>query len=338
MPSPALHLVIPGLLGPWPDPGLVPAGLRLPALGTLLARADPRPEPDTDPQAALFRLFGQAPGPVAGVTRLGAGLPAADGCWLHADPVHLRPDMDRLLVFDQRVLAIGAEEAAELVSALNDHFGDRGWHLEAADAGHWYLHLAEVPAIETSPLHAVTGRGLFPHLPRGADARAWHGLLNEAQMALFQVPANQRRRNAGRPEINGLWVWGGGRLPAPAPAPWAAVLGRGELLAGLCVLGATPAPREPTELPAELPGDTLLYRDDPFAPVLDADPAGWATALERLSPLLEAALAGLARGRWSRLLLYPCNGHSLELSRRGLRRFWRRPRPLASVVTHSPRP
>lgn len=333
-----LHLVIPGLLGPLDrlaEPGIEP---RTPILEALLSKADRRGVAGDDHVSTLFGLFGyrvprEADWPSAAFCRL-AELGAADtGYWLHADPVLLQPDMDRLLLFDGRSLAIAPEEAEALGELLLEHFSDQGWRLEQAAPDRWYLRLPEAPALATHPLHRVAGRSLFPFLPEGADRSRWRGLLNEIQMLLHHADVNQVRRGSGRPQINGVWLWGGGRLPAAADRGWRRVYADHPLAAGLARHAGVELQAVPACLdPAGIYGKCLMYRDDLLQPILDADAVVWRRNLERLEPLLETLGEALRRSRMEALLLYPCNGHSYRITRSGLRRFWRRRRSITALL------
>ena len=332
-----LHLVIPGLFGPLgrlEEAGIEP---RTPILETLLARADRSGARGDDYLSTLFGLFGyDAPQgtdwPSAALCRLAEGGGPDAGYWLHADPVFLKPDMDRLLLFDGRSLEIASEEAKGLGELILGHFADQGWRLEQAAPDRWYLRLPEAPALETHPLHRVTGRNLFPFLPEGADRSRWRGLLNEIQMLLYHADVNQARRAAGRPEINGLWLWGGGRLPAAANSGRQRVYTDHPLAAGLARHAGVELQALPGHLDqAEITGDCLMYRDDLLQPLLVADAATWSRNLERLESLLETLGDALRRNRIEALLLYPCNGHSYRITRSGLRRFWRRRKPIAAL-------
>lgn len=145
-----LDLLIPGLFGPVPIP---PADVPpTPALDRLLARAERVPA-ESGLEAALLGRFGVAPGgdlPSAPFSRL-ADDPGADptGWWLHADPVHLRPDRDQLRLFDARHLAVTREEANALVALFNAHFAADGLRLEAPLPGRWYLQAEHPPEIRT---------------------------------------------------------------------------------------------------------------------------------------------------------------------------------------------
>lgn len=84
----------------------------------------------------------------------------------------------------------------------------------------WFIITGETPDIETTALRTVMGQDINDHLPRGADAMAWLSTLNELQMILFDSKTNRDREAAGRPPINSLWLWGGGRLPEIRVEGW----------------------------------------------------------------------------------------------------------------------
>lgn len=135
---------------------------------------------------------------------------------LHADPVHLRPDRDRLVLFAGPDFVPDRVEADALVALFNQHLGTEGLRLEAPTPARWYL-LSERPHdLVTQPLAAVLGRPIAGQLPRGPEARHWARLLNEIQMLFHHSEVNQRREAAGLPTISGLWLWGGGQLLPPS--------------------------------------------------------------------------------------------------------------------------
>ena len=184
---------------------------RVPHLETLLARADKGAAPGSDHLSTLFGLFEypslqEVDWPSAAICRLADDGAEDDGIgdtgyWLHADPVHLKPDMDRLLLFPGRTLDITPQEAGALGELLLEHFSGMGWRLEQGSPEHWYLRLPEPPQLLTQPLHRVTGRNLFPFLPQGEAGVRWRSLLNEIQMLLHHAEVNRMRSAAGQPEV-----------------------------------------------------------------------------------------------------------------------------------------
>jgi hypothetical protein len=332
-----IDLVMPGLFGPVPvHPHDLPP---TPVLGRLIGRADTWSLPAIGPDQTLFDCFGvdrepARDAPSGPYCRL-ADLPGAEpsGYVLHADPVHLRPDRDRLLLFDARHLDLTQRESAALVGLFNRHFAEDGLWLEAGAAQRWYLRVERAPLLRATPLHEAVGRDIRPLLPSGPDARAWMRTINEAQMLFHHAETNRVRERAGRPSVSGIWPWGGGSLPAARPqVDIVQVFGTHALAVGLAAFAGVPVRPVPEDARDLLAwgekGAVLAYADDLWRPVLDADGRAWLAALRRL----EGWLAGLVEGhrpREMRLNLYPCDGRCYGSSSRSLRRFWRRPAALS---------
>ncbi len=307
-----LHLIVPGLLGPMPRLAEHAAGHRFPVIERWLARGDVQ-SVAVDAQALVCHLFA--------VSDIGDELPTAALAWqaesdtavsgavYHATPVHLAPDQDRLLLFDSAAADLTPAETDTLVAAFNDHFRDDGWQLQISPAGHLYLHLADPPAVRTSPLGQVIGRNVDLFLPQGPDATDWRARLNEIQMLFHGLPLNETRAAAGRPTVSGLWFHGGGVAPTVGKGP--ALSGAAPAwLRGLAqqALGAT--------------GDTLCWLGACERAVWDGDPQRWLQAVAGV----QARLAGLREPT----VLYPGDGRAYRLTPGARWRWWRRPRPLLS--------
>jgi hypothetical protein len=329
-----LRILCPGLFGQVPlmEPPLGPTLGPLPTLDRLLDRADLEAIPGDDPLEILAAVFGITPPaggdlPSAALSRL-SDVPdrSPQGFWLHADPVHLRADRDRLLAFAGPRLGIEDAEARALMAAFNAHFASDGLALEVTDPGRWYLHAEVPPEIVTTPIHRVAGGPVDPHLPGGAGAGVWTRLQTEAQMLFHDHPVNRVRESAGRPMISGLWTWGGGVLPEVAAAGHRLVVADHPLARGLArAAGAEIQPIDgwrPGGSPA--PAEVLVFWDRPWWPALDGDSDGWRSALVALDTWLAAPLEMLGRGALSALVLEDGRGTRFVATRGGLRRFWRR--------------
>ena len=90
--------------------------------------------------------------------------------------------------------------------------------LHAPQPGRWFLRCDAAPAMTTTSLGTATGRDVRAFLPQGPASARWHRILTEIQMLLHSHPMNDAREAAGRLAVNSVWLWGGGTLPAPAPA------------------------------------------------------------------------------------------------------------------------
>jgi hypothetical protein len=224
MVSSQLTLVVPGLFGPFPAGNEMLPDPSLPALLGLLRCARPlQNDAAEDPDAWLCARFGitRAPecdwplAPLLAELELGD---AGQDYWLRADPVHLRADRSRLVLFGPEALAIRQEEADALAEGFNALYQPDGLRLYTPTPNRWYLRLAQAPRLSNTPLPDVIGRDIDRHLPRGEDAGPWHARLNEIQMLFHTHGVNERRAEQGQPGINSLWLWGGGRMPASLQA------------------------------------------------------------------------------------------------------------------------
>ncbi len=356
-----LSLLLPGLFG---VATVSPQGMPLPApmapaLETLLARADrleigghvPATARDGGStrnagaissatagvvEARVFALFGLsaedgADLPAAAVTRVADGGDPDRAWWLRADPVCLQPQGAGLVLYDRPEPPLTHDQAQALVDEILQVFAADGWHLEAPTPHRWYLRLTTAPAIQTSALAYVAGRDIHPYLPTGKDAKAWHVILNEVQILLHTCGVNVEREALGHLPINSLWFWGGGRLPASPAADWTHVGSNEPVsqgLARICALPLSPLPADAAAwLDQAAAGRHLLVFDPQHQGNgrgdADTQPA-FLTQLEQhwIVPLLAAIKTGAVQS----VTLYTETGPGFRVTRKTLRRWWRRRR------------
>ena len=209
----SVHLVITDLFLPKEFASGVYAGLHLPALEKMLARGASTGSGRTGGGASLenylCELFGvpcQNDAPIAPISAAFDGL--GEGCWLRADPVHLRLQRDQLVLLPD--VEITADESAQMCASLNLHFAGQGMEFVAPHPQRWYMKLDRLPDIETVPLSQAVGRNVHGLLPKGAEAMRWHRIFNEIQMLLFNHPVNEAREGRGELPVNSVWLWGSG--------------------------------------------------------------------------------------------------------------------------------
>ncbi|HEY5762131.1 MAG TPA: hypothetical protein VIS73_02890, partial [Rhodocyclaceae bacterium] len=114
---------------------------------------------------------------------------------LCADPVHFCFHQEFLIAADDSQIGLSADEADQLIDALNKHFAERA-RFNAATPSRWYVELAASPVGSWPPLAEIVGRSLAPRL---FEPAALQQLGSEAQMLLFAHPVNRGREDAGRP-------------------------------------------------------------------------------------------------------------------------------------------
>lgn len=342
--APKLTLLVPGLFG---TTRLVEAAAdrgskaRLAALETFVTRADRCPTAVQGAEARTFGLFGvelqeASDAPVAAVTRvLDLGV-IDNGWWVRADPVHLIPDRDRLVLHDAEWLDLTQEEAARLAAEISAAYAGEGWTLKAPRPGRWYLKPPRAPQLTTTPLPEVVGRDIHPHLPQGRDGKAWRILLNELQILLHTARVNSERERDGKPAVNSLWFWGGGRLPKVPPAPWSQVWSLEPVSLGLARLCQIPAEAPPggfLEWQGRAPAATgahLVVLDAVRAAVQYGEPVRCQEMIGHIERnWIAPALAALTDRRLQAVTLLDETGPAYELTPRSARRWWRWRRSVA---------
>lgn len=218
----SIHLLIPDLFLPKDVAVEACAELSLPALEKLLGRgASTKPLVLSGAEGSgrtreggclenlLCEIFGvpfQEEVPIAPIS---AAYDKLDkGCWLRADPVHLRLQRDQMLLLPCG--EISPDEATQMCDSLNKHFMGQGMEFFAPHPQRWYVRLDKLPRIQTTPMSQVIGGDVRAALPRGEEAARWHQVFNEIQMLLFSHPINESREARGALTINSLWLWGAG--------------------------------------------------------------------------------------------------------------------------------
>lgn len=333
------HLVVPDLFWPPAAGGEPYRGLKLPALELALARGRGARIPGGCLERWLAAAYDLGSGLALAPFALRAdGGVAGPHWWMRADPVHLRVHGDRLVLADASRLAVTADEARDLLAALNRHFGAEGIAFIAPRPQRWYLRTAVEPRAHTVPTAEVAGKGIEPFLPTGEDGAYWRKAVNEAQMVLHEQPCNAAREARGDLTVNSVWVWGAGR-EQPVAARFTAVWSDLPLAAGLAQAGAVPIHPLPRS------GADLLHEPRAGAELVAlAGPAGmaygevgaWREAvleIERqwISPLVRG-LGGPVLESFTLHGLGADFGRSVELDRHRGRRFWSRRRPLEAYA------
>ena len=336
-------LLIPQLFWPRESAGMAGQGLELPALSTLLARAEVERFPPISPEAWLCQAFEverQRDWPIAPLTlALDGGEPDA-AYWMRADPVHIKVSREGLRLVDSTLFDVSADEAQSFVDALNAEFAQSGLVFFAPHPKRWYVKCADAPSIATHALSEVAGRDVKAHLPGGEQALDWHRRFNEAQMLLHSHPANESREARGEPAVNSVWFWGGGTIPSVPGHHFATVSSddsAATALAAAADVGIRPLQEDGERFVAcastsnsSLPHLAIL--NQLAGAVAYQDAAAWRDRIARLetewfAPLLRA----LRRGTVSRIDIVSLGSEHccrFTITRGALFKVWRRPQAL----------
>ncbi|WP_126455502.1 hypothetical protein [Sulfuriflexus mobilis] len=305
----------------------------------LLARADKMAMPVTDRHSLVFYLLSgevQTSPPVAALRALADGLqPADEAYWLCADPVHLHPDLDHLLLFSGESFSPTPAQARQLVEELNQLFREDALEFIVGTHEHWYLRCRQAPDVSFTPLDKVLARNILHFLPVGPEQATWRRYLNEMQMQMTASEVNRQRAESAMAEVNSVWCWGGGKLPKWSPEYGSSAFSRvytqqafsrglarymrvevGDVpgSAGECVLDDTEQLLEFAE---------LAERDDPQAFMR------FLSGFER--DYLQVLCSDMKQGKLDELVIYFA-GQRFCLNRKTMRRWWRRPRQLTELL------
>ncbi|MEX0828277.1 MAG: hypothetical protein WD005_04930 [Haliea sp.] len=321
----SLSLIIPDLLP-------IPAGIQsrdlpiTPCLNRLLSRSDRQSAPH-DYADMLAHIAGiDTTLPIAALRYQNDSQRIPQEYCLCADPVHLAPGREGMVLFDSGHFSLQQAEVAALSAAIAPLLKESGYRLETPVPDRWYL-LSEQPfGITSSALYNVAGGDIGMHLP---TEREWRQFFNELQMLLHECEVNQARETRGELPINSLWFWGEGDMPAlespgkEKSATWftheACAAGLANQLQHAC--HAQPDCQQ--ALAAVANGNVNVVFDRLPASGGCADAASWLAFLEHLEtdwcgPLYHA----LQSGRLQVLKLY-LPGYMHVIRRRDLLRFWR---------------
>ncbi|BAW80806.1 hypothetical conserved protein [Candidatus Nitrosoglobus terrae] len=315
------------------------AGLRLSFLERLIGRANLIGSAAAPYESLLFKLFNISQlestdipvAPIMYAWDKGNSL-LGTGWWLRADPVHLRPDRDQLVLFGSHYLALNEIESQSLARLVAPLFTEYGWQFEPLRPNRWYLQLPQPDQVTFTALGVAERKHLRTALPTGIDGSRWRSLLNETQMLLHDCTVNQRREDHGLPPANSLWFWGAGESSLCSDSSWQQVSGGHDplfqALANYCKISNKPLIEFQTghewleEISA--PGNYLLILDSLLSEIDSFQHRQILLGLEE--NWFSVLFAALRNRRLASLTLYPMDGYFYYLAWPQAWYFWRRSR------------
>ncbi len=231
-----MHLLIPDLLLPRAHVRSVLADLDLPGLTAVLRDADPIDREGQVPEFQrsmpatrwLLRAFGLESrtehATLAPVLRAADGLADDGRDWQVALLCHYALARDHVQLGADR-LALPGDEALALLETARPILVESGVEYVIGRDARWYLHDPQLAGLCCAEPARGLGRNIDVWLPTTAPdadpapARRWRRLHNELQMLWHEHPVNQAREARGDPAVNGIWLYGGGRMGTPIAAP-----------------------------------------------------------------------------------------------------------------------
>ena len=326
----SVNLVITDLFLPTEFAAEVCAGLHLPALERILSRGKSETNQMVSLEDTLCGLISSGSDTtVAQVSAVYDGL--GEGCWLRADPVHLRLQREQVVLLPE--VEVSLADAMELCIDLNEHFAGEGLTFFAPHPQRWYVKVEQSPDIITVPMSQAAGHNIHGNLPVGPESGRWHRLFNEIQMLLFAHPLNEAREARGELPVNSVWFWGNGAVPVQSTASYVTVSSDEVLVEMLARAIGAPFSGWQSEWHNTEEDAQLLVWSGLRAALQRGDLHAWREALQSFEkhyaqPLWHA----LRTGKIDRLQLEVAGGDRLRqfgLTRGSRWAFWHKSRPLA---------
>jgi hypothetical protein len=306
--------------------GLARHDMRARSLVTMLARADYEPCRERDFVAAVLAACGcEYAG--AGTAPLAAALAAYDlddtpsADVMCSEPVYLRADAARVVLFDAASIGLSATESDALLALLNPAFADQGLRFRRGRSPlRWYVEGVALPHFESAAPRTLHGTALEPNMTQMRGLGPLNTVMTEIQMLLHECPVNQARVEAGKPPVNSIWFWGAGSLTAPDNPSAQHLICADDIAAACAGYFAIDYHRNAHTL-----AGIVSRATGPVAILCPPD-----SAEGRLKPFMDEifqpALVGLRERRVADISVI--TGPSrFVLSRAALRRFWRRSQP-----------
>jgi len=209
-----LHIIAPGICGPLAETTSLQSNPIITQWLKKLSKANTLPSSgnSNDIICSLFDLDPQVNFPSAAFTLLANNMYDPDKFYMHADPVHLRADIDSAILTPASDLNISAAESKVFCETLNQHFAQDGLLFHTLNNTAWFVSSDEQINLKTTPLVSAIGRNINFILPDGEDATHWKKILTEAQMLMHSHALNDDRENLSKQSINSLWFHGSGQL------------------------------------------------------------------------------------------------------------------------------
>jgi hypothetical protein len=261
----------------------------------------------------------------------------ADAVVMRADPVHLRAEADRLVLFPVWATGIDCHESRSLLDALNSALGNSSFDFCFGAADRWYLRSDSTPCGKWFGPDEVEGHDVLGFLPDGPDHAMTRKLINDAQMVLHDHPVNVARRERGDAEINSIWPWGWkSQAVALEPAGCEIVIAANPYAKGLARLLGAQSQQPLVDPVRDATGSGVVLFDDLEKASRDGNEGAIAAAIERLDRLYVGPLVtALRRGDITSIRLADTSGWCYALERRDIWKVWRR-RRIVEAGRHAP--
>ncbi len=347
-----LHLIVPGLLGPFA--GEIPhhiqsqlSSLEFNMLNKVLARAKLSVSgafSDSYFQTLIQLVYPECEQSICQLMAKFDKIDISDGYFYRADPVHFKAESDHALLLGPGILAPQQDEAKQLIDCFNRHFQDDKLSLHASRADRWYLKSERSLSLSFSALDYALGRDIKHFLPEGDDALWWRKILNEAQMLFFQHEVTSQRESMGKLAINGLWLWDlkyqqndlSFHQPTQLFTDDDLAIAIGQIASQSININIQSTKRLATEQTDEIQETAVAILKPLYDAVCYGDIDAWFDDLLQFNQGgFQHVMQLLSSKKIDSLSIHPCNGEVYNINRMDLLKFWKQGALKEQINRHS---
>ncbi len=230
-----------------------------------------------------------------------------------ASPVMISPNRNHLDLTQVVGFELSEDEAQSFCDEFNDYFKDDGFSFSFTEPNRWYCRCDTGFDVSEASPESICGENIAPHIPQNLNGSQWRKIFNETQMLLHHSVTNRQRAQLGKPEINSLWFWGGGRLNENISQKNFKVFSDHLYVKGLCQLSHCTLDALSACHIADHVNQTLLI----MAESANENRLNWEDLF--FKPTLNA----LQQGKIDRVAFYFNLGEKMEIRNHHFYRFWK---------------
>ncbi|ASC91503.1 hypothetical protein [Alcaligenes faecalis] len=141
-----------------------------------------------------------------------------EAVWL-AELVHIAPSREGAMLIPAEQLALTESYSRALLEAIRPYLDETGFQFEYISPALWRVTPPADFTVQAASTELVSQSNLNNWWTQDVQTRPWRRLINEFQMLAFALPDNQEREQAGLPNVNSLWLFGGASCQQLGPEP-----------------------------------------------------------------------------------------------------------------------
>jgi len=136
-----------------------------------------------------------------------------EGEWLVVSPIHWQATHnDAMIIASGTQLGLSEQDSQLWFKAFKAFVASENMRVHYHDAQTWLLQYEDKPLLTAKPVHLLHHKSMMPELEVLDNTLFWQRFFTESQMFFSAHVLNKNRTDLY--PINGVWLWGNGKLEA----------------------------------------------------------------------------------------------------------------------------